>query len=266
GTKCRLTAMRRPTITPQGLAQLTKSNAPVHIDVGGHMYTSSLATLTRYPDSRIARLFNGTEPVVLDSLKQHYFIDRDGPTFRYILNFLRTSKLLVPEDFREYCLLYEEAVFFQLAPLLKELERWKAEQESLSGCRQCDCALVHVAPGLGEKVGVSACCSVIDEVIPEVTVPLSAGWTPDCTHLSRFPLGSRCGLSSVQAIERKGFFCSVCADSLRADWILFAFKYSNRSVRSSGSGFSVPKLKLISPFITASTFLEIFRNKVKTQL
>uniref|UniRef100_A0A8C7Y8Y3 Potassium channel tetramerisation-type BTB domain-containing protein n=1 Tax=Oryzias sinensis TaxID=183150 RepID=A0A8C7Y8Y3_9TELE len=82
------------------MAQLTKSNAPVHIDVGGHMYTSSLATLTRYPDSRIARLFNGTEPVVLDSLKQHYFIDRDGPTFRYILNFLRTSKLLVPEDFR----------------------------------------------------------------------------------------------------------------------------------------------------------------------
>ena len=33
-------------------AQLTKTNAPVHIDVGGHMYTSSLATLTKYPESR----------------------------------------------------------------------------------------------------------------------------------------------------------------------------------------------------------------------
>ncbi len=33
-------------------AQLTKSNAPVHIDVGGHMYTSSLASLTKYPESR----------------------------------------------------------------------------------------------------------------------------------------------------------------------------------------------------------------------
>lgn len=33
-------------------AQLTKSNAPVHIDVGGHMYTSSLATLTKFPESR----------------------------------------------------------------------------------------------------------------------------------------------------------------------------------------------------------------------
>lgn len=33
-------------------AQLTKANAPVHIDVGGHMYTSSLATLTKFPESR----------------------------------------------------------------------------------------------------------------------------------------------------------------------------------------------------------------------
>ncbi|XP_044790671.1 BTB/POZ domain-containing protein KCTD1 isoform X2 [Bubalus bubalis] len=55
--------MSRPLITRspasplnnQGIptpAQLTKSNAPVHIDVGGHMYTSSLATLTKYPESR----------------------------------------------------------------------------------------------------------------------------------------------------------------------------------------------------------------------
>lgn len=50
--------------------------------------------------SRISRLFNGTEPIVLDSLKQHYFIDRDGEIFRYILSFLRTSKLLLPEDFK----------------------------------------------------------------------------------------------------------------------------------------------------------------------
>lgn len=49
---------------------------------------------------RISRLFDGTEPIVLDSLKQHYFIDRDGHMFRYILNFLRTSKLLIPDDFK----------------------------------------------------------------------------------------------------------------------------------------------------------------------
>ncbi|XP_030233938.1 BTB/POZ domain-containing protein kctd15 isoform X3 [Gadus morhua] len=101
----RLSLTRSPVspLATQGIplpAQLTKSNAPVHIDVGGHMYTSSLATLTKYPDSRISRLFNGTEPIVLDSLKQHYFIDRDGEIFRYILSFLRTSKLLLPDDFK----------------------------------------------------------------------------------------------------------------------------------------------------------------------
>ncbi|KAI2590197.1 KCTD15 isoform 2, partial [Pan troglodytes] len=104
GNMSRLSLTRSPVspLAAQGIplpAQLTKSNAPVHIDVGGHMYTSSLATLTKYPDSRISRLFNGTEPIVLDSLKQHYFIDRDGEIFRYVLSFLRTSKLLLPDDF-----------------------------------------------------------------------------------------------------------------------------------------------------------------------
>lgn len=61
--------------------------------------------LNHHPSSlsltgRIGRLFDGTEPIVLDSLKQHYFIDRDGHMFRYILNFLRTSKLLIPDDFK----------------------------------------------------------------------------------------------------------------------------------------------------------------------
>lgn len=56
--------------------------------------------------SRISRLFNGTEPIVLDSLKQHYFIDRDGEIFRYILSFLRTCKLLLPDDFKVHDDLY----------------------------------------------------------------------------------------------------------------------------------------------------------------
>ncbi len=56
--------------------------------------------MTYFFFSRISRLFNGTEPIVLDSLKQHYFIDRDGEIFRFILSYLRTSKLLLPDDFK----------------------------------------------------------------------------------------------------------------------------------------------------------------------
>ncbi|XP_028259665.1 uncharacterized protein LOC114434547 [Parambassis ranga] len=185
-------------------AQLTKANAPVHIDVGGHMYTSSLATLTKFPESRIGRLFDGTEPIVLDSLKQHYFIDRDGPMFRYILNFLRTSKLLIPDDFKEYSLLYEEAAFFQLAPLQAELDHWRTEREWL--CRECECVVVHVAPELGERISVSSHRAVLEEVFPEVrdtmSNSLSASWNQDSTHIIRFPLNGYCHLSSVQVLER----------------------------------------------------------------
>uniref|UniRef100_A0A7N6B6C1 BTB domain-containing protein n=1 Tax=Anabas testudineus TaxID=64144 RepID=A0A7N6B6C1_ANATE len=187
-------------------AQLTKTNAPVHIDVGGHMYTSSLATLTKYPESRIGRLFVGTEPIVLDSLKQHYFIDRDGHMFRYILNFLRTSKLLIPDDFKEYSLLYEEASFFQLAPLQAELERWRSEQECGNVCQECECVVLHVAPELGERISVSAHWALIEEVFPEVrdimSNSLTSTWNEDSTHILRFPLNGYCHLNSVQVLER----------------------------------------------------------------
>ncbi|KAJ7403015.1 BTB/POZ domain-containing protein KCTD1 [Pitangus sulphuratus] len=209
--------MSRPLITRspasplnnQGIptpAQLTKSNAPVHIDVGGHMYTSSLATLTKYPDSRIGRLFDGTEPIVLDSLKQHYFIDRDGQMFRYILNFLRTSKLLIPDDFKDYSLLYEEAKYFQLQPMLGEMERWKQDRESGRFTKSCECLVVRVAPDLGERITLSGDKSLIEEVFPEIgdvmCNSVNAGWNHDSTHVIRFPLNGYCHLNSVQVLER----------------------------------------------------------------
>jgi hypothetical protein len=116
------------------VAAASRYTAPVHIDVGGTIYTSSLETLTkyvrrhvnnlimkliddllvRYPESRLAKLFNGSIPIVLDSLKQHYFIDRDGNMFRHILNFMRNSKLLIAEDFSDLDLLLEEAKYFEI--------------------------------------------------------------------------------------------------------------------------------------------------------
>jgi hypothetical protein len=51
---------------------------------------------------------------VLDSLKQHYFIDRDGAMFRHILNFMRNSRLLLPDNFDGVDLLLEEARYFEI--------------------------------------------------------------------------------------------------------------------------------------------------------
>ncbi|KAG5195618.1 hypothetical protein JEQ12_011913 [Ovis aries] len=252
--------MSRPLITRspasplnnQGIptpAQLTKSNAPVHIDVGGHMYTSSLATLTKYPESRIGRLFDGTEPIVLDSLKQHYFIDRDGQMFRYILNFLRTSKLLIPDDFKDYTLLYEEAKYFQLQPMLLEMERWKQDRESGRLSRPCECLVVRVAPDLGERITLSGDKSLIEEVFPEIgdvmCNSVNAGWNHDSTHVIRFPLNGYCHLNSVQVLERlqqRGFevvgSCGGGVDSSQfSEYVL------RRELRRTPRGPSVIRIK-----------------------
>ncbi|PFX19138.1 BTB/POZ domain-containing protein KCTD6 [Stylophora pistillata] len=51
-----------------------------------------------------------------------YFIDRDGTHFRYILNYLRTGKLVIPDD-QVICkeLLYETE-FFQIQGIITELK------------------------------------------------------------------------------------------------------------------------------------------------
>lgn len=59
-------------------------------------------------------MFNGGIPIVLDSLKQHYFIDRDGQMFRHILNFVRNGRLLLPDDFSDVELLLEEAKYYDI--------------------------------------------------------------------------------------------------------------------------------------------------------
>lgn len=53
----------------------------VDLNVGGVYYTAALTTLTRDPDSRLAAMFSGREPLQTDS-KGRYFIDRDGVLFR----------------------------------------------------------------------------------------------------------------------------------------------------------------------------------------
>ena len=43
-----------------------------------------------------------------------YFIDRDGVLFRYVLDYLRNKKLVLPENFQETKRLMTEAEYFQL--------------------------------------------------------------------------------------------------------------------------------------------------------
>ena len=51
-----------------------------------------------------------------------YFIDRDGTHFRYILNYLRTGKLVLPEDMVVRKELLTEAEFYQIEGIRNELK------------------------------------------------------------------------------------------------------------------------------------------------
>ena len=73
------------------------------------------------PGSMLHAMFSGrfdTKP----SEDGSYFIDRDGTHFRYILNYLRTGELIVPEEDkivrRE---LLAEAKFYQVEGIINEL-------------------------------------------------------------------------------------------------------------------------------------------------
>ncbi|XP_067828162.1 BTB/POZ domain-containing protein KCTD21-like [Heptranchias perlo] len=98
----------------------TPSLEPVPLNVGGTLYTTNGETLTRFPDSMLGAMFR----CQLASSRDHMgnlFIDRDGKSFRHILNYLRSSHLDLPQDYKEMQLLKREADFYQIKPLLEEL-------------------------------------------------------------------------------------------------------------------------------------------------
>lgn len=112
---------------------------------------------------------------------------------------LSTHDSLFTQDFS---LLYEEARYFQLQPMLVELERWRHERELNRISCPCECVVVRVAPDLGERITLSGDKALIEDIFPEIgdvmCNSVNAGWNHDSTHVIRFPLNGYCHLNSVQ--------------------------------------------------------------------
>ena len=78
----------------RGTAQFENNKtltSTIKLNVGGHPYITSLATLRQYPDTMLAVMFSGRH-TLLPEADGAYFIDRDGTHFRYILNLLRSPE------------------------------------------------------------------------------------------------------------------------------------------------------------------------------
>ena len=114
------------------MSALTGSTGAITVNVGGTVYKTTLATLTRVEGSMLGALaeaFAASDDEVL-------FIDRDGPCFRYVLNYLRDpfAKPLLPRDPTELDQLARETAFYGLPGLLSRpsTNGWKGE----SACTQ----------------------------------------------------------------------------------------------------------------------------------
>jgi len=207
------------------VATPSRYTAPVHIDVGGKIYTSSLDTLTKYPDSKLSRMFTGSIPIVLDTLKQHYFIDRDGKMFGHILNFMRTGRPLLPEGFDQFELLLEEARYYELTDLvniLLNLQLKKQARSDHNGISHSsrdnhvstsnlsggwDVLAVHVSPELGERILISGSRETLEELFPEMSHALqdsrpSLAWNTANKHVIRFPLNGYCKATALQVMTK----------------------------------------------------------------
>lgn len=114
------------------------ANEIIKLNVGGEIYTTTRCTLTKYPQSMLGAMFTNSMSTHQD---EHgaYFIDRDKKVFKYILQFLRCGKLILPSNFKNLDLLKTEADFYQVQPLIKaldELATEKIETCQMEGTRQ----------------------------------------------------------------------------------------------------------------------------------
>ncbi|ESP01989.1 hypothetical protein LOTGIDRAFT_111245 [Lottia gigantea] len=86
----------------------------IELNVGGVFYSTTIDTLCKEPIGLLAQMFgpNSASNNVLKDSKGKYFIDRDGVLFRYVLDYLRNLKIVLPENFQEKERLKYEAEYF----------------------------------------------------------------------------------------------------------------------------------------------------------
>jgi len=96
----------------------------VEIDVGGQIFKTQISTLTKYPESMLALMFNHTDEGMSPMTKTKdgaYFLDADPLYFREILEYLRHGEIST-EDSTLWKGIAKLANYFGLTDLALELE------------------------------------------------------------------------------------------------------------------------------------------------
>lgn len=102
----------------------------IKFDVGGTRYTTSLTTICNGERTMLSAMFSGTWCVEPDE-EGYFFIDRDGITFCYILNYLRDgASVVLPSNSEIQDRLLREAQYFQVEGLIKLLSQIKIKWDT----------------------------------------------------------------------------------------------------------------------------------------
>ena len=98
----------------------------VKLDVGGFKFTTSRATLCRFPGTFLEVMFSGRHdyPTEIDEEDGSYFIDRDGRHFHHVLNFMRVGSVIsLPDGDTARDELSVEADFYGLEGLIRAIRQ-----------------------------------------------------------------------------------------------------------------------------------------------
>ncbi|CAG8448829.1 9799_t:CDS:2 [Diversispora eburnea] len=71
------------------------------LNVGGIKYQTYRSTLTLYPDTLLATMFQDRNKSLIHPINNkgnEYFIDRNGYAFRYVLEYYRTGQIFWPDE------------------------------------------------------------------------------------------------------------------------------------------------------------------------
>ncbi len=84
-------------------------------------FSTSRQTLTWIPDTFFTSLLSGRISTLVDD-RGSIFIDRDPTLFTYVLNYLRTKEIHLPETDSGIRGLVHEAEFYGITPLTQQLK------------------------------------------------------------------------------------------------------------------------------------------------